>query len=354
MTLVDSRGRLFGRLNVVDALLLLFLVALVPLAYGAYALFRSPPPALSAIEPATLTHAATMRITVRGRDLRPYMRVVVGEQQARNFLFHSATTAEVDLPTLKPGVYDVALYDYAQERARLVGALTITPPPLPSSQLDVVGVFRALPADAVKTLTVGMKVGDAGTITQLAAPVPSVVRALAGDMFVEVPVDAVDLPAVVRLGCELQGAAGRVQCLSGGVALMAEAYLTFETPAGSRSFQIDQVRAPLPLTNISVRVQLRGDPQALALVRTGDADVGLNRNPLAAGASVLNPGANSGNTREVTLRVPAQPGATGWRYAGFDVRAGASFRLLTRTYDLSGVVLQVTPEQPPTEGESPQ
>ena len=345
MAVVDDRGRFLGRLNVVDAFLMLFALALVPLAYGSYLLFRTPPPRLTAVEPATIQHAEQMRITVRGEDLRPYMRIAVGDQQGKTFLFYNATTAEVDLPELPPGVYDVALYDYAQERARLEDALTIAPPPLPAAQVDVVGAFRSVTPEMVKVLSPGMRVGNLGTVQQVGEPLPSIVRALAGPGFVEIPVDAIDVPAVIRVGCQLTGAVGRVQCVAGDVALVADAFLTVPTPAGERPFQIDEVRAPMALTPVEVRVRFRGDPQTLALIDSSALDVGVVRNPLAAGAVVLEAGALTA-TRDVTLRVPAQRGATGWRYGGADLRSGAAFRFTTTTYDLTGTVLRVTPAEP--------
>ena len=51
MTIVDRDGRLFGRLNLLDAILMVLAFGLVPLGYGAYVLFRTPTPRLMAVEP---------------------------------------------------------------------------------------------------------------------------------------------------------------------------------------------------------------------------------------------------------------------------------------------------------------
>ena len=44
--LVDGEGRLFGRINLVDAVCVLFLIGLVPVAYGSLLLFRPALPSL--------------------------------------------------------------------------------------------------------------------------------------------------------------------------------------------------------------------------------------------------------------------------------------------------------------------
>jgi hypothetical protein len=211
-----------------------------------------------------------------------------------------------------------------------------------------VGAFRSLTAEAAKSIVAGLAVADVGTVTQVGTPVPSAVRALAGDGVVEIPVDAFDVPAVIRMGCHLQGAAGRVQCLSNGVALVTDAYLALPTPAGERPFQIDQVRPPVDLVPVSVQVRFRGDAQTLSLIRAGDVDSGVTRNPLAAGASVLTLGSSGASgTRDVTLQVPAQRGVSGWRYAGGVLRSGAAFGLATSRYEAAGTILRVTPDEPP-------
>jgi len=51
MALVEDRGRAFGRFNPVDVFMFALVVVMIPIAYGAYALFRTPPAKLSGIEP---------------------------------------------------------------------------------------------------------------------------------------------------------------------------------------------------------------------------------------------------------------------------------------------------------------
>ena len=54
MTIVDERGRLFGRFNLIDAAVVLVVVVLVPLVYAAYLLFRPPAMKILSVNPARI------------------------------------------------------------------------------------------------------------------------------------------------------------------------------------------------------------------------------------------------------------------------------------------------------------
>ena len=205
MALVDDRGRLFGRFNLVDAVVAVFVVGLIPLLYGAAALFWAPLPVLSAIEPATIARQPGMRIRIKGEHLRPYLRVSFGDTQGVDFLFRSTREAEVNLNDMPPGTYDVILYDSAQERGRLKNALTITPAPIPPTRMTIVGMFGNLDAERAKQLTAGTAIDGVGTIRRVGQPIPAAVRVNANGLLVQIPIErAVMLPAEVEAGCEVQ------------------------------------------------------------------------------------------------------------------------------------------------------
>src|SRR6266496_445842 len=54
MSIVDDRGRIAGRINLVDAIVALVILGLIPVGYGAYLLFRNPTPKLFGVSPAKL------------------------------------------------------------------------------------------------------------------------------------------------------------------------------------------------------------------------------------------------------------------------------------------------------------
>ena len=49
MPIIDERGRVFGRFNLVDAAVGLLVLVLLPAAYGAYRLFKEPLPTLTGV-----------------------------------------------------------------------------------------------------------------------------------------------------------------------------------------------------------------------------------------------------------------------------------------------------------------
>jgi hypothetical protein len=347
MALVDDRGRLFGRLNLFDAVVGVFVIGLIPLLYGAVVLFRTPPPEVLSVEPAQLAAGPGQRVTIRGRNLRPYMRVSFGALQGKDFLFKSTTEAEINLNDMPPGVYDVVLYDFAQERSRIANAFTMLPAPIPPTKMIVVGMFGGLDAARAKTLAAGLAVPGVGTILQVGAPMPATVRINPAPL-VTLPVSqAVMVPAVVEVSCDVRVQAGAPYCHMGALILQTTTMLAGEMPDGKLPFQIDQIRSTANLETVTVTARISGVTPVVKQIRTGDVDLGLYVNPLAAGAKVLTTKiVEAGDTShvDVTVELRSERTESGWQYAGLPLRAGAFLTLRTQRYELSGLVLLVSPE----------
>jgi hypothetical protein len=316
--------------------------------YGAAALFWTPLPVLSAIEPATIARQPGMRIRVKGEHFRPYLRVSFGDIQGVDFLFRSTREAEVNLHDMPPGTYDVILYDNAQERGRLKGGLTITPAPIPPTRMTIVGMFGNLDAERAKQLTAGTAIEGVGTIRRIGEPIPAAVRVNANGLLVQVPIErAVMLPAEVEAGCEVQPQQGTPYCTQNGIVLQPTMVLFGNHALGKLPFQIDQIRGLAAPIDVDAVVRFVAAPQVLAGIRTGDIDRGVFFNPLASGAAVtaVRPG---GASVDVTLRLQAERGSNGWVYASAPLRSGSAFALRTPRYELNGSVLTLTPEWTPS------
>ena len=109
MAIVDERGRLFGRWNLLDLALLVVILGLIPLGYAGYLLFREQPPRIVSVTPSHLAETGEFKLTVKGENFRPYMRISAGTMQARDFFFVSTEEVQVPFPYAPPGVYDIVL-----------------------------------------------------------------------------------------------------------------------------------------------------------------------------------------------------------------------------------------------------
>lgn len=249
MPVIDTQGRVFGRFNLVDALLVGLLIVGVPAAFGFRVLFRDPPAQLSRISPIAIDQGADLLIELNGQNFRPYMRVSFGTTQAAGFQFYGTTQAFVPMPALEPGTYDVVLYDHAREVARLPQAMTVTGPMRPPQvRLRIHGTYVGLNRDQAAELRVGrpMNGTDAAiaVIEARSEPQPSAARVKVSDaLTVTVPVpERVDVPATIVLTCPTSvGPGGTLRCALGQVALVRDVHITFQGPSGHLLFRIDDI-----------------------------------------------------------------------------------------------------------------
>ena len=158
MPLIDERGRVFGKINLIDGLVGFVVLLLIPLAYGAYVLFRTPDPTITSIEPSVVTEGETLALKLSGENLRPYLKASIGNTQSPGFLVQSPTEGAIKLPTLVAGTYDVVLYDEVLEIARMRSALTVAPPKK-SPPVRVLGTIRVR-FFAQPGLDKAVKIGD--------------------------------------------------------------------------------------------------------------------------------------------------------------------------------------------------
>jgi hypothetical protein len=347
MAIVDDRGRLFGRLNLLDAVVLVLLVGLIPLGYAAYALFREQPPRLISISPARSQQMNHLPVTVRGENLRPYMRVSAGTHQAIDFQFRSTSEVEVPFGSLPPGEYDIILYDQAQERARLPKALVIEASALPPTEIVSVGAFGNLDAAGAAKITAGLRLDDVAEVLTVGKPVPDLTTVFSAANLVGVPIpNALRLPAVVKFHCNVRTQQGRPHCTVDDATVAPTALLMLPTPLGKTPFQIEQLRSPHPVQDVPIEVRFTGDPNVVALIKPGDVDRRGTTNELAAGSRVTGvsaPRRVADNRSEIDVRLTAQlQNVDGqWLYDTNPLRAGSTFMLRTSRYELTGVVTRL-------------
>jgi hypothetical protein len=368
MTLVDDRGRLFGRWNVVDALIGVTLLGLIPLLYAGYVLFRPQAASLVAIEPARIQAPGNADVMIHGTNLRPYMRVSFDGYQGRSFMFENTTRALVHVSELPPGVYDVILYDNAQERARIAKGFEVAAAPRPQTEVDVIGSFTAITEPMTSAIKPGLRIAGLGEVTHVGKPRPSATRTQVGssELIHVTSKSAVNLPAVIQASCTLVQRGSAVACMALETGLMRDVVMTLPLPGGNALFQIDQVRAAGATSILEVHARLTAERLIVQRVRRGDIDV-ERANEFAGGAEIISvspverasssvivsaqvqpqgstPTITAGDiaTVQVVMRLPVQQAAEGWSYRGQTIKGGRSFVFHGPDYEVSGTVLAIT------------
>ena len=181
MPVIDDRGRLFGKLNLIDVITVAVVLGLIPLAYGAFLLFRVPIPIITSIEPAQVTQGDSATLKLTGSGFRPFLVARFGVVESYGFLVQSPTIAEVKVPDIPAGNYDFVLYDQARELVRMPGAVTVNairvpsapgpsaparwirpapPIPPPVMQLKVIGEFVGMSRDVAELIRGGLKLSE--------------------------------------------------------------------------------------------------------------------------------------------------------------------------------------------------
>lgn len=372
MKLVDTDGRVFGRWNIVDVSVGVFLLFLIPVLYGAYLLFRPSAPALASVEPVRVQDDREVNVTVRGTNLRPYMRVSFNEHQGNTFQFIDSTQAVIRVRALPAGVYDVILYDQGQERARIAKALEVIEQPRPQATLDVIGMFTAVPQSLAATIRPELTLERFGKVISVGKPESSLTRTQVGpaELVDVASTPAVNVPAIIRANCTLMIRGNVATCVTNETSLMRDAVSTVMTPAGPALFQIDQVRTLGRSSPVDVRVRFAGERSVVERIRVGHIDL-PRRNPFAGGAEIgrlsgisrastsivvstlMSPQmgevpailAGDISTVDATLRATAERGPDGWSYNGKVLKAGRALIFHGEDYEVSGTILAVEGKQ---------
>jgi hypothetical protein len=321
-------------------------------AYGAYVLFRTPPAKMTSITPDKLYHGPNQRIEIHGVNLRPYMRVTFGGVQGLTFVINSTTSAQVEVPELPPGVYDVALYDYKQEADHLPQALTVLSlAPVPSVDVEISGSFKGLNTTSAREFQPGIKLakGDiVAEVLRVGTPVPSVFRMAAGASILSMPVTGqMELPASLRIRCYTEvGGDAMVRCMVPGpqhpAPVAPDSMLMLPASQGWVGFQIGTVALTATPAVVTVRVLFSATPAVAAMIKAGDVDVDAVAYASALRAKVVAVNSVSGGTADATLAVPATLGSTGWVYNNQPLKAGLPLRFETASYVMTGQVIGMT------------
>jgi hypothetical protein len=376
--LIDGEGRVFGRMNLFDAALVLFAVLLIPVAYVSFLLFRTPKPHITAVQPAQLTYIEDRaaggselrgKLKVLGTGLRPVLRATIGGQNVIAFIFENPTSADVLFGNIPAGTHDLVLYDGVQEVARAPKAVVIPAQAKAAlARVRVVGDLIDLDAKAVQALRVGATYPAGGSaeseIVALGDAQPDVreVRLARGAIDVPAP-DRWQRPVAIVTECDV---AAPLQCRIGNASLGSDGTL-LDVPGsgGTLHLRIRELVPADPPTTATVRIRLLAPADGIDLVKAGDRDesapaeddraatiLSVEGRQLVQGDVMLpaidglQPPATLSSVDRVaaidaTMRLGADAARGGWRYRSQPLSVGRSLTFVTPRYSIRGLVRSI-------------
>ncbi len=349
MSVIDQQGRVFGRVNLVDAAFVLLILLLFPLGYGTYLLFRPAAPRIDSVTPSVITREERRisaggrliaKFKVTGSGFTPLLRARIGDADAMGLVFESPNSADVLVGPVPPGAHDLVLIDGIQEIARAKGAITIQAETA-SASIRAAGWLIGLDEELVRSLAVGTAHPEgepAFRVIALGPLVPGFRQVPLGNSVVEVPAPGTQARrAVLTLMCA--GEMSENPCSLGERQEYRTAPVSISLPGPVRPFNFD-VHELFPSSapsRATLRVRLVAG--SAASVRPGDRDDLLDER--AATVTTV-----SGEL--ITLEAGVDRYQDGWRYRGQRQVPGAPFVLRTEKYVASGVLqsIETTSPQP--------
>lgn len=343
MSVIDANGRVFGRVNLVDAAVLVFVLLLIPVGYATFLLFRPSQPAIEGVarvDPTVEDHRVAgdqllIKLKVKGSGFNPLLRARIGDTSALAFVFENPNSADVLVGRVPPGRHDLVLYDGVQEVARSRDAVEIIQrTEKTAAWVRLTGWLTSLETAQAKQFDAGFASDHESNAFRIVAvgPIqPAHDRIASGGAIADLPVpDRVERAAEVIVRCDAER---RSTCLVGGNGLRQEPPFPV-TLAGGIAFHVEEVGPPADPRPATVWLQFNGP---LPRVQRGDRDLIVA--PRAA--QVLNVAGAS-----VMLRLGADESREGWRYRGQLLTPGALFHFRTGRYVASGRVASVSVAEP--------
>jgi len=380
MPLIDERGRLFGRMNLIDALAILVGLVLIPVAYTGFLLFRTPAPRITAVEPAEVPLGQEMRVKVKGTGLRSLFRANIGETSANAYLFENEQSADVLFSHVGPGKYDLALYDGVQEVARVRNAITVLAPTTPPfTKVQITGVLVGLDEARARQIVRGARFPSSGSaaseILALGSPRPDERWIKTADSNIAVPERAtVQVPVVLRTECQL---VDRDECRIGGSSIAAGVIVPLPGTNGTLRLLVDTVRPDADPQAGEVVLRVVTLPELAALIKVGDRDdvtgvdagqatvVALLNKQTVMGERATRLGDASPGLMveskipdrfvscQLVLRIGLDRAGGGWRYKGQAIMVGAPLTFSTGLYTVRGSIQSVTLKSASPTGQGP-
>ena len=338
MTMIDNQGRVFGRVNLIDAAVIAFLVVLIPIGYATYLLFRPSRPAIDSVTRVEVTREErrvaggmplTAKLKVRGSGFNPLLRARIGSFEAMGFVFENPNSADVLVGVVPPGRHDLVLYDGIHEVARAREAVEVVN--ISAPRVRAFGWLTRLSPGSASSLNAGFaseaQAPNAFEIVTVGPAQPARARIGSGAQAADILLDGqVERAAEILVRCDFPSTES---CRLSGEDMMPLPMMA--TLPGGFYFQIEEVAPATEPARATIRVQLDGPLP----VTVGDRDAVL-------GSRAAEVTGVAGST--ITLRLGVDQSRDGWRYRGRLVAPGSRFEFSTDRYAAGGRVVSLSVE----------
>ena len=337
MSVIDEHGRLFGRLNLVDAAVGLVMLVLIPLTYGTYLLFRPATPRIESVTSSIITKEEERisvggrliaKFKVKGTGFTPLLRARIGDADALGFVFENPNSADVLVGPVPVGAHDLVLLDGIQEVARAKGVITIQPS-LAATSIRAAGWITNLDEAPAKALAVGMAWPEGAAAYRIVALGPVV----AGFRRMTLAGSTIEMPAPAPTRGPRSSA--RVRRHAGDESLLARRSpgesirpVAIRSPA-RRGRSVLKSRKCCRPRRQRATLRVRLSTAASVAVRTGDRDALLDDRAAVVTGVVGDVG---------TLEAGIDRAHDGWRYRGQRLIPGAPFVFATDRYEARSVL----------------
>lgn len=341
MSMIDKDGRLFGRFNLVDVIVIAFIALLLPIGYATYLLFRPERPRIDSVTRVELGNEErrvssgsilTAKLKVKGSGFNPLLRAKIDSTDAIGLVFETPNSVDVIVGIVPPGKHDLVLLDGVQEVARAAGAVEIQATDGPS--VRAFGWLTDLPSANAQKLAEGYAtdptIPGAFKIVALGPIRPARARVTVGTATADLPLPGKsERAAEIIVRCDWPSSQ---TCTVDGQRLTQLPPITILLP-GPMRFEIEEIAPSDDPTPATVRMRVPSTDN----MKVGDRDA-------TVGSRAAEITAVSGNV--VTLKLGAQPSREGWRYRGGLLTPGGTITLQTDRYTVTGTVVDATVAAP--------
>lgn len=341
MSMIDENGRVFGRINLVDAGILFFILLLLPIGYATFLLFKPERPSIESVTLVDLGNEErrvssgtilTAKLKVKGSGFNPLMRARIDSIDAVGMVYENPNSVDVIVGVVPPGKHDLVLYDGVQEVARARGAVQLQGAEGP--MVRAYGWLTDLAPSVADTLKAGYatdpSIPGGFRLVAVGPARQARVRATLGTATADLTLPGKrERAAEIVVRCDWPSS---TICTIDGQRLTQLPPIVVTLPGGLR-FEIDEIAPPEdPAPAI---INLRVPSSAGMKIGDRDATVGDRAAEITAIA---------GNT--ITLKLGVQDSRDGWRYRGQLVAPGSSLTLRTDTYSVSGTIADLHMDKP--------